>query len=31
MLDIKGNIIDIDQADEWLNRAVTDEKRQPNS
>ncbi|CAC9619573.1 Rhodanese-related sulfurtransferase [uncultured Gammaproteobacteria bacterium] len=31
MLDIKGNIINIDQADEWLNRAVTDEKRQPNS
>ncbi|AYQ55907.1 Rhodanese-related sulfurtransferase [Bathymodiolus thermophilus thioautotrophic gill symbiont] len=31
MLDIKGNIVDIDQADEWLNRAVTDEKRQPNS
>ncbi|SGZ79948.1 Rhodanese-related sulfurtransferase [Bathymodiolus thermophilus thioautotrophic gill symbiont] len=31
MLDIKGNIVDIDQADEWLNRTVTDEKRQPNS
>ena len=31
MLDIKGNIVDIDQADEWLNRAVADEKRQPNS
>ncbi|NYT27536.1 rhodanese-like domain-containing protein [Candidatus Thiodubiliella endoseptemdiera] len=31
MLDVKGNIIDIDVADEWLNQKVSEEKLQPNS
>lgn len=30
MLDIKGNIVDVDEADEWLNKAVSAEKLQPN-
>ncbi len=30
MLDNKGNIVDVDEADEWLNKAVLAEKLQPN-
>ncbi len=30
MLDINGNIVDIDEADEWLNRAVAADKQQPS-
>lgn len=29
MLDTNGNIVDIDAADEWLNKAISVEKRQP--
>lgn len=29
MLDIKGNIVDVDKADEWLNQAVAAEKLAP--
>jgi hypothetical protein len=30
MIDAGNKEVDIDTADEWLNRAVTEEKRQPN-
>jgi rhodanese-related sulfurtransferase len=30
MLDIKNDIVDIDEADKWLNQAVAEEKLQPN-
>lgn len=29
MLDMNGDIVDIDAADEWLNQAISIEKRQP--
>jgi 3-mercaptopyruvate sulfurtransferase SseA len=30
MLNIKNDIVDIDEADKWLNQAVAEEKLQPN-
>lgn len=30
MLNIKGDIVDVDEADKWLNQAVLEEKLQPN-
>lgn len=30
MLNIKGDIVDVDEADKWLNQAVSGEKLQPN-
>lgn len=29
MIDTQQNIVDIDEADEWLNRAVSEDKRSP--
>ncbi|MDC9715511.1 MAG: rhodanese-like domain-containing protein [Gammaproteobacteria bacterium] len=31
MLDVSGNIVDIDETDEWLNRIVAEGKLQPRS
>jgi hypothetical protein len=30
MLNIKDDIVDIDEADKWLDQAVSEEKLQPN-